>query len=235
MTTDIATQPEQDESGMDRLVRTNEDIAANQSRSRRHSARVRRMRLLLPVIALIVVAVVMAVAGHEAPLAPVPREQVMPKSISRNELQNPKFQSEDSSNRPYTITAEKATQNTSDMDNIMLDKPVADMSLEKEGWVAIKAANGTYNQATGNLNLDGKVEAHHDSGYELETEKMHIDVKSKKLVSTTPVTGHGPSADITASGLEADDVEKKVTFTGPAKLILRPNETPNTTSPASTR
>lgn len=213
------TPPELD--GMDRLIRSDGDIAHRKTSGRRHTTLVRWMRLLLPVVALGFIAIVMSFSGQNSKIAAVPRETVLPSSVSRNELINPKFQSEDAKNNPYTITADKAVQNTEKMDDIQLEKPVADMALGNKGWVAIKAISGIYNQISGNLDLNGKVEVHHDSGYELGSEKMMIDVKSNTITSTTPVTGHGPSADISAAGLTADGTTKKIIFTGPAKLILR--------------
>lgn len=215
---------------LDLLVRSNDEILKHKKKSKNHTSLVRWMRLVLPVMALAIVVVLMVWSDNRAPLAPVPREQVSPQTISQNELINPKFQSEDTHNRPYTITADKATQNAEDMNTVLLQKPVADMTFEKGGWVSLKATNGAYKQAEGDLNLDGQVEMHHDSGYELHTEKMAINVKGQILTSDAPVTGHGPTADISASGLEANGTNDTVVFKGPAKLTLRQGTTEATTT-----
>lgn len=211
----------QEDDSLDLLVRKEKDIQGHAQKSHQHSVLVRRMRLVLPVVALGMVVVLMVWTNREAPLTPVPREQISPQTISQNELINPKFQSEDKSSQPYTITADKAIQNAEDMNTVILDKPVADMTLKSGGWVSLKAVNGQYKQAEGNLSLDGNVEIHHDSGYELHTEKMDIDVSGQTIQSDTPVTGHGPSADISATGLSADGTTDTMIFKGPAKLILR--------------
>lgn len=232
-------EPQQDdglsEDNLDLLIRSDEDIQLNNHKSKRHSANVRRMRLILPIAALAVVAVLMTWKNEDAPLTAVPREQVSPQTISQNELVNPKFQSEDSNSQPYTITADKATQNAENMDAVLLEKPVADMTLQSGGWVSLKAANGVYKQGDRQLSLDGQVEVHHDSGYELHADKMDIDVTGQMITSDLPVTGHGPAADISAQGLEADGKADTVIFKGPAKLTLRKAETSALpeTSPAS--
>lgn len=221
--------PRPDEN-LDLLVRSDDEIQKHKKKTKNHTSLVRWMRLVLPVIALSIVVILMVWSDSRAPLTPVPREQVSPQTISQNELIKPKFQSEDSHNRPYTITADKATQNAEDMNTVLLQKPVADMTFEKGGWVSLKATNGAYKQAEGDLDLDGQVEIHHDSGYELHTEKMAINVKGQSLSSDTAVTGHGPAADISASGLEANGTNDTVIFKGPAKLTLRqtpPNEAPS--------
>lgn len=209
------------DSNLGLLIRSDEDLLKNSQKSRRHSALVRKMRLILPVVALGIVAVLMTWKDDQVPLAPVPREKVSPQTVSQSELINPKFQSEDTNAQPYTITADKATQNAADMDTILLQKPVADMTLKSGDTVSLKAVNGSYKQGAKTLDLNGQVEVHHNSGYVITTEKMNIDVTNQTIESQTPVTGHGPAADITATGLSVDGAAHTVIFKGPATLTLR--------------
>jgi len=211
------------EDGIDLLVKSSDEIARHSRHGRRHTTFVRWLRLILPVLAIIVVVVLWQWTDSQSPLAPVPRAQISPQSVSSNELVNPKFQSEDSQNRPYTITADKATQNATNKDIIMLEKPVADMTLPQEGWVALTAQQGEYTQTSGKLHLNGNVEVRHNGGYEMRTQSMDIDVTSQTLSTVKPVTGHGPAGDISAQGLEASGDGKVVVFGGPAKLTIRPN------------
>lgn len=212
-------------SPMDRLVRSEEDIAARASKNKRYSRIVRSMRLAFPVLALAIVAVLMIWSEDKTPIKAVPRAEVSPQTVSRNELVNPKFQSEDSHNQPYSITADKAVQNTGNMDAIILQAPVADIQLRNGNHVEMKAANGEYNQKSGELQLDGAVKMQHNSGYQIETEQMTINVDGQTMSSDSPVTGHGPQADIRSQGLEADGKTDTVIFKGPATLTLTPERT----------
>lgn len=221
MTQTSSPSPPPEDVTIDRLVRSEEEIASRAQKTRRTSKIVRSMRLILPVLALAIVAVLMVWSNPEQQIKAVPREKVSPQTVSRNELINPKFQSEDKNSQPYSITADKAVQNADNMDAILLDKPVADISLKGGNWVALKATQGVYNQQSGSLELQGEVEMHHDTGYELHTNRMTINVDEQKITSDQAVTGHGPAAEITATGLEADGKTDNVIFKGPAKLILR--------------
>ncbi|MFA7276818.1 MAG: LPS export ABC transporter periplasmic protein LptC [Pseudobdellovibrionaceae bacterium] len=206
---------------IDLLVKSSDEIARHSIKGRRHSTVVRVLRLALPVLAIGVVVVLWNWSEPQAPLAPVPREQISPQSVQSNELVNPKFQSEDARSRPYTITADKATQNTENKDVVVLQNPVADMTLSPENWVALSAQQGEYAQSSGKLHLNGQVEVRHNGGYELSTQSMDIDVTSQVITTDAPVTGHGPAGEISAQGLDAYGAEDKVIFQGPAKLILR--------------
>lgn len=226
----LASDPNR-ETGMIRLVRSDEETAKTSAKSRHHSSLVRKLRLLLPLAALAIVVVMFSWSDMDKISAPVPREKISPQTVGKNELLSPKFQSEDSNRQPYTITAEKAFQKSENLDQVILDKPVADINLKDGTWVALEAATGDFSQSSGNLVLDGQVKVFHDSGYELHTDHMDIDIKNETLSSTKPVTGHGPGADIEASGLTGTGDNKTLIFTGPAKLILRP-ASENSSSPS---
>ncbi len=221
----------QDNEHIDLLIRSDENIQLNTKKSKRHSAVVRSMRLLLPIAALAVIVVIMAWKSDNTPVTAIPREEISPQTVSQNELINPKFQSEDNSGQPYSITADKATQNAEDMNTLFLQKPIADMTLNSGDAVSLTATNGEYKQEQKGLSLDGDVTVHHNSGYEIQTEKMNIDVTGQIITSDTPVTGHGPQADISATGLNVNGNSKIVIFNGPAKLILH-KEDPTAPAPA---
>lgn len=234
MTVDPSPMNANTDESLDLLIRSDENIQLNNERSKKHSARVRRLRLLFPIAALAVIVVLMTWKSDNAPLTAVPREEISPQTVSQNELIKPKFQSEDENGQPYTITADKATQNAENMDLLLLQQPVADIALKSGDTISLKAANGLYSQGKKDLDLDGQVEIHHDSGYEIKTQKMKIDVQGQIITSDTPVIGSGPEADISASGLNVNGNSKVLIFNGPAKLTLhKAPATDPTSSPTS--
>ena len=214
----------------DRLVRSEEDIASRASRTRLYSRYVRSLRLIFPVVALAIVVVLMVWSDDDkAPIKAIPREDISPQTASSNELINPKFQSEDSDSQPYTITADKATQNSENMNLIHLDQPVADINLKSGNWVALKAQQGDYRQEEGVLQLNGDVSINHDTGYELQSQSIQINIDDQLMTSDEAVVGHGPAGEISAQGLEADGKKDTVVFKGPAKLLLRSASNPPVT------
>ena len=221
----------QSDEHFDLLIRSDENIQLNNKRSKRHSTMVRSMRLILPIAALAVMGVIIAWKSDNNPVTAIPREEVSPQTISQNELIKPKFQSEDENGQPYSITADKATQNAEDMNTLFLQKPVADITLKSGGVVSLTAANGEYKQEQKGLALDGQVEVQNDAGYKIQTEKMNIDVTGQIITSDSPVTGHGPDADISASGLNVNGNSKTVIFNGPAKLTFRKADPATPASP----
>lgn len=215
------------------FIHSDDDAVAQTLHSIRRSTAVKKLRLILPLVAGAIVIIMFIWSDMESVAPPQRKEKVAPQSIGKNELINPRFESEDTSQQPYTITATKATQDSSNMNMIMLNKPVADISLKDNAWLAIQSDQGEYEQVKQNLMLEGHVKLFHDDGYEMITDKVYFDMLAKTAVSKTPVSGHGPIGTIEAQGMTANGNTGVLTFQGPAKIIFnqspsQPNEEPKT-------
>lgn len=202
------------------FIHSDDDAVAKTLSSIRRSTSVKKLRMLLPLVAGLIVVVMFVWSDMESVAPPQRKEDVAPQSLGRNELLNPRFESEDASQQPYTITATKAFQDSKDLNLINLDKPVADISLKDNAWLAVESDKGKFEQVKQNLMLEGKVKLFHDDGYEMLTDKVEIDMIGEKAVSKTPVSGHGPIGTIKAQGLTADGKTGVLSFQGPATLIL---------------
>lgn len=189
--------------------------------TRGYSRFIRRMRLFLPLLALVIAVLVMVGMNKQTPLvAPVPKTESNPPGFGKNELLNPRFESLDDKRQPFTITAARAIQGEKEENLLLLENPLADMLLNSGNWVAIEAKNGAYRQDTGRLLLRGDVKLYHDAGYQMETQELDMDLEASQAWSNVTVTAQGPDGTLTAAGLKADNKKGRVIFTGPAKLTL---------------
>lgn len=187
----------------------------------RYSRFIRRAKLVLPLVALMITAVVFAWSSmSDENMLPTPQDASTPQSIGKNELLNPRFESKDDKKQPYTITAKRALQGENNENLVILEKPVADMMLTSGNWVAIEADQGAFEQDNQKLLLRGNVRLFHDRGYHLETALLHIDIASNKAWSEEDVRAHGPAGTLEATGLQGNADSGHLLFTGPAKLVL---------------
>jgi lipopolysaccharide export system protein LptC len=201
----------------DRLVRGDSRDHHNPKWSRF----VRRMRLILPVIALALFAVVFVWSDVQRNnILPSIDAAKMPTNVGQNELVNPRFESVDEKNQPFTITAKRAVQNKSDEQLVMMDEPLGDMKLNSGEKISVRADRGSFRQDSKILLLRGKVQLDHDKGYQLETEELDIDLMQNTALSKVDVAGHGPDATLSSKGLEGSSENGRIVFNGPAKLIL---------------
>ncbi len=181
---------------------------------------VRVMRLALPLVAIGIIGLLLSWPRVEKALAPIPVAAVVPKTVGKNELVNPRFESTDEKNQPFTITAKRAIQSARDPSVVLLENPVADITMNSGAWMAAEAERGAYRQNADRLLLQGKVKLFHDKGYELKTEKLLLNLKSRDAWSDEPVSGQGPAGTLEATGMQADAVTDRLIFTGPVKLVL---------------
>lgn len=182
------------------------------------------MRIILPLVAMAIVVLVIA----------WPQLTERPKRFSLNvsdiamtesgaqQIVNARFTGTDSKNRPYTVTADTASQAKNAPDMIDLAFPKADITLQNGAWLALSAESGTFNRKIQVLNLMGGVNIFHDVGYQLSTAAANIFMKDGSAAGDKPVSGQGPIGTVEASGFRILDGGKRVIFTGKSRLVLYP-------------
>lgn len=193
---------------------------AQKGASKSYSRFIRAMRIFLPLVALGIVGFLMIWPQVNDKFDTMPTEIALVQAVGKNELIKPRFESEDSKHQPFTVTADRAVQNESDPDEVLLEQPQADMVLNDGTWIAAQADEGRYRQESEHLVLEGDVKLFHDQGYEIVTTQLHVDVKHDKAWSETPISGHGPAGTLEATGMTARTDIGHLVFTGPAKLVL---------------
>jgi lipopolysaccharide export system protein LptC len=184
-----------------------------------YSRLVRQLRIILPAVAVLTVAVVILWPKIRAEFSP-------PTEMSSDERQakmvNGRYVGSDSHGRPYTVTYESAQQPPGG-GPIEMVNPTAELTLQNGHWVAIKAAQGRYDQAAGLIDLSGSVELFHDDGYRFMTEKAHVEFNKNLVWGERAVTGRGPRGEIVGRGFRVINNGDAIVITGPAKLLLRPD------------
>lgn len=188
--------------------------------NRRYSVVVRSLRLVLPLAALAIVAIVMAWPKMDSTVAPVRKEDIIPQETGRNELINPRFESASKDMQPYIITATRAEQAMDNQKLVLLESPVANVTLAPGSILDAESINGIYDQGNETLILDGSVVLRHSNGYTLETPYLNVNLKGQTADTEQKVNVFGPDATLEGAGMVADGVRGTLVFTGPAKLIM---------------
>ncbi len=191
---------------------------------KRYSRFVGLMRIVLPSVAAVLVALVVAWPqfhgvreGFRIEIARLK----LPFSGGQH-LSNARFTGVDRRNRPYTVTADTAAQTDERPGVVDLAHPKADITLSDGAWVAASANQGTYTKTDEVLQLDGQVDLFHDTGFEMHTLSATVDLKNGTAAGDQPVHGHGPTGALDAAGFRILDGGKRILFTGKAKLVLVP-------------
>jgi lipopolysaccharide export system protein LptC len=188
----------------------------------RHTRFVGLMKLLLPALAIAIIALIVAWPEGDGGRKRFRVDYATGPSQDAETLRmiRPRFTGVDGEGRPFTVTAEVATRVAPQSNLVDLDKPEADITLANGAWVALKASEGTYNQATHELELRRQVDLFHDAGYEFHTTEAFLGLKDGTARGDKPIEGQGPFGRLTAQGFRILDRGGIVIFTGRSKLLL---------------
>ncbi len=198
--------------------------APRMSMRNRYSMFVGFMKVLLPALAAALMLLVVAWpqftiddSGFRLSVS-----KLAPDQADSLTMLNARFDGLDDEERPYTLTADMATQSDSDKDLVELELPKADITLEDGTWLALTARSGEYRQKSRILDLTGSVSLFHDQGFELRTEAARIDLVKGRAEGAQPVQGQGGAGLIQAEGFRVLDRGARIIFTGKAHMIVNP-------------
>ncbi len=207
-------------STLDAILNSTGRARANALQTETYTKIIRRLRIILPLLAIGIIAVVFTWDTLD-------NYQTAPREITaeirdnvKNELISPRYQGVDEKNRPFTVTADLARQSNQEDDFIALENPQAKMKLDETSWIALRAASGNYNQENQVLLLREDVMLFNDRGFRLNTAFLEVDIDQGLATAETSVTAEGPDKSLQAAGMRGNLQENHLFFTGPAVLTL---------------
>lgn len=133
---------------------------------------------------------------------------------------NPRYDGLDENNRPFSVTADLATQATGDADIVDLELPKADMTLDDGTWLAVMAKSGRYYREAETVDLTGDVVLFHDDGFEVRTEFAHVDLRGGRAEGDEAVEGQGPTGTLNSEGFRIENKGERIFFTGKSRMIM---------------
>lgn len=133
-------------------------------------------------------------------------------------LTNARYRGVDENNRPYTITADVARQETPE--RVELTTPIADLTERDGSWLMVRAKHGTYLQKLAQLDLLNDVVLYRDDGLTLKTATAAVDLRNGAAASGVTVHAEGPFGTLDSEGFILLDKGTSVQFAGPARLVL---------------
>ena len=130
----------------------------------------------------------------------------------------PRYRGLDEHGRPFTVTA--ATARQIDQEQIGLESPVGDITLENGTWLLLRSKQGVFAQHANQLDLSHGVFLYRDDGITMTTESAAIDLKRGAVTGPEKVHAEGPFGTLDAEGFTILDKGDAVQFSGPAHLTL---------------
>ena len=194
-------------------------------RARRHSRRVRALRIAIPVVLLAAVAAT-ALAIWFNPLRMLAS---LPISVSRISLSgnkvtmiDPKLAGYTRDERRYELTATSAAQADGRKDVVNLEEPRASLEMADLSTIKMKASFGVFDRGAGVLTLTRDIVLTSSSGYEVHLSQAVIDIRSGNITSDEPVEVIAQQGTLRSNRLEVTKSGDIVRFDGGVTMVLIP-------------
>lgn len=180
------------------------------------------MRLILPATAALLLAMLALWSrfGLDTTSFRLSMDSIDLNSLDTLAMSNAHFEGMDDKNRPFSISAEKATQVTQDADTIDLTQLQADMTMTDGAWLSLTSDSGRLQRSKELLDLLGQVNLFQDQGYELHTRDVHVDLSRNSALGHSPVQGQGPSGEVTAEGVLVLNSGARIVFLGQTHIVF---------------
>ena len=195
-------------------------------KAQKHSRLVRRLRIVLPVIAVLAIGAVWATArvipGDLASLVAMSGIDVKSNSVI---MQHPHISGFEGTRRAYEVRADTATQNLDDPKVVTFHQIVGRFGLDQQGEATVNAAVGIYNGNNNTLRLSEGGNMRTTNGYAGAFADADIDLGKGTLVSSKPVSFSSSDGSIHANGVTVTDRGKHLLFTNGVSVTFVPPDT----------
>jgi lipopolysaccharide export system protein LptC len=193
----------------------------------RYSRRVDRLRFVLPAIAALLLALLMAwpwlTGGRNGLIVPVFKNAAQHVGDAMR-MANPRYVGKTRAAEPYEVTATSAFLDPLEPDRIQLDWISARLERARASSVHLRADTGVYRREQARLDLEGDLELTFGEGYRFLTGSAAIDLARGQVEGAEPVTGEGPAGTLAAARFAIEDGGERLRFEGGVRVTILPPE-----------
>ena len=162
--------------------------------ARRHSGRVRALKVALPAVALLMTVAFVGKSWLAAPEGVSVDLGSMGIEGGRLVMADPRLDGvTGESGRAYRMTASRAIQDIGSAGRIDLEGIHARLPFDEEGWITVTAPTGVFDRDTNRLDIDSEMTVVTDAGIRAVLKSAVVDIGAGNLDTADPV-------DITLDG-----------------------------------
>lgn len=188
--------------------------------ARRHSVRVRVLKTALPVAAVALAAVFSWYTFLATPAAPLKVEVNTGGESGKLVMTSPHLNGYTKDNRPYAMTAAKATQDAKNSGAIALEGISAELPVGENGSARVEATSGVYDNANGRLQLDKDFTVTTDDGLRAVLRSADVNLKSGQITTDKPVDIRNGSTHILADSMQVKESGKLLIFENKVHVVI---------------
>lgn len=187
-----------------------------------HSARVRRLKVLLPVAALIISLIFIAVSVVRAYLPENIQIEGAKIEDGKVVMERPAIAGRNSAGINYSMLAEKALQDIKNPNMITLKTIKASMPVNNDVIAHVTARSADFDRTADTLKLTEPFTILMDNGLRAEFQTAFLDVKGGNLSSQDPVAIFKAGTSVVAQSLKMTDKGSVIEFDGQVRMHIDP-------------
>ena len=134
-------------------------------------------------------------------------------------LIEPVFVGLNNKEKPFKVSASKATRYKETSDTFYLENPLGEITFGKEKYF-LSGNNGVYEKNIQKLKINGDVKFKNLNDLNVSTTEVFFDFKDQILFGDKTVRGIKNNSTIVSQGIKIFNKENKIIFTGKTKLLL---------------
>ena len=202
---------------------TQERGASHFDRAHRHSRRVRYLKVILPVVAVLGVLTFFGFV-HFAPTLDGMNVELAGVDFESNRvtMRTPQISGFEGTKQAYKITAREAVQDLSDPNRVLLHDIAAEIGIGDGNIATIEAVRGTYNRKRELLLLNDGVTLETTDGQSAVLETARVSAKHGRITTDRPVELYAKDLFVKANAMLVEDRGKHIVFSNGVKVTYRP-------------
>lgn len=188
----------------------------------RHSARVRILKIALPVAALIIAAIFAVVSIVRTYLPSDLHVESATIEDGKIVMRYPAIAGRNKDGISYSMKAERALQDMKTPDVITLENITAKMPVNDTTTAEVNAETGVYDRGKNQLDMTRPFTINLNTGLAADFRSAHLDINGGTMETKDPVSIRSPGASIVAQSLRMTDKGRVVVFEGKVVVDVDP-------------
>ncbi|OQP84892.1 LPS export ABC transporter periplasmic protein LptC [Rhizobium rhizosphaerae] len=205
------------------LAQTGAPVADAYRRAVRHSQRVRRLKIVLPIAALVIAAVFLVVSVAHTFLPEHLNIESATIEDGKIVMQSPAISGRNPQNISYSMKAQRALQDIANPDQITLENIQAEMPVNDTTIATVNAKSGIYDRGKNTLDMNAPFTVSMNNGLLAEFNSAYLDINAGEMRSDKPIAVRLNGGSIVAKKLDMTDKGHNIIFEGDVKVVVDPS------------
>ena len=187
-----------------------------------HSTQVKRLKILLPIAAVVISLIFIGVSVVRTYLLENVSIEAAKIENGKIVMEKPAISGRNSDGIEYSMSAARALQDIRNPNLMTLENVKAAVPVNDDLIARIVANEGVFDRSTDRIDMTKPFTITLNSGIEAQFQSAHLDVKAGKLITEEPISITSKEASILAQKLKMTDKGRIITFEGKVRVNVDP-------------